>query len=216
MSWDLNGDDALYGTGGSASPMLTGTLYSIGACEENDADCLSCLGMMYDHGYQNNPTEHTRATGFYACAISGGDVSATYNLANTLANGAEGVDADPVRAVELYSRAIDKGSLDGGAGICSFSNLDHLLLRDAEGLDPDPTRAVDLFNWAIAEGDVQARVSLASLLENGAHGVDADPIRAAELYRRAFDEGFHTGAMFDLAVLFENGAPGLDADPARV
>lgn len=211
-AWGFNGGDALYGIGCPASPTLAVALFSIGACEESDAECLANLADMYYNGYQKNIQNSVKAKEFYACAIDeGAGVRAMNNVANLHKDGTHGVDADPVRAVELYDRAIDEG-----ADVLAMCNLANLLKDGAHGVDADPVRAVELYNRAIDEGsDVDAMRNLAVLRFIGAPGVDADPAQAVNLFNRAIDEGADVNAMVACANVLKGGAAGVDANPAR-
>lgn len=103
-------------------------------------------------------------------------IRAVILLAMLLEDGAEGVDADPTRAVELYTRAIDEGG-----NVTAMLRLAFLFEKGALGVDPDPAQAVDLYTRAIDDGaDTNAMNNLANLLKEGAAGVDANSSRAAE------------------------------------
>ena len=56
-----------------------------------------------------------------------------------LENGAEGVEQDAPRAVDLYTRAINEGNHIG-----AMNNLALLLENGAEGVDPDPALSSEL------------------------------------------------------------------------
>lgn len=56
----------MYGNCGPACPTLAAKMLSIGAFEENDAECLGSLCVMYELGYQMNPSEPVRAAKFYS------------------------------------------------------------------------------------------------------------------------------------------------------
>lgn len=106
------------------------------------------------------------------------------NLGPLLADGADGVDADPARAVVLFSLAIDERG-----NTSAMYNLANLLDEGADDVDADPARAVELYCRSIDEGrHIGAMYTLACLLEDGADGVEADPARVVDLYSRAIDE----------------------------
>lgn len=147
----------------------------------------------------------------YSRAIDQGSVLAMCNLADLLVKGAEGVTADPARAVEMYSRVIEKG-----AGTEAMNSFGVLLQYGAEGVDIDLGRAVDMYRRAVDGGNTLAMHNLASVLVKGPGAVDPDPIRAVDLYSRAIDEGAHVDTMNCLANLLIDGAFGVAADPAIV
>lgn len=105
------------------------------------------------------------------------------DLATFLIDGAKGVDADPVRSVELFGRAIDGGS------VTSLNKLAVVLEKDAKRVDADPVRAAELYRRAIDGGEVIAMVNLARLLSKGARGVNPDRARAIALYSRVIEHG---------------------------
>lgn len=72
------------------------------------------------------------------------------SLASILTCGAEGVDAFPAGAVQLYETVIDEEG-DVGAMVALA-----LLLQDgADGVDKNPTRAAHLYERAIIEEVMQ-------------------------------------------------------------
>ncbi|CDF39166.1 Sel1-repeat containing protein [Chondrus crispus] len=136
------------------------------------------------------------------------DVWAMNTLGLMVHNGAEGVEADVVRAMELYELAISKGD-DGSA----MNNLGCLLEKGGEGVEKDAVRAKELFERAINEHDfVPAMNKLGLMVEEGADGVEADAVRAMELYELAISKGRNGIAMYNLGILLRDGAEGLDCN----
>lgn len=75
-----------------------------------------------------------------------GNVFAMWELAMILENGGEGVDCNPARAVEYYSR-----SKEGGCEIAQLS-LARLLLRGADGVEIDSGRTKELYRSMVRDG----------------------------------------------------------------
>ncbi|CDF32355.1 unnamed protein product [Chondrus crispus] len=139
------------------------------------------------------------------------DVPAMNKLGLMVHNGAEGVEADVVRAMELYELAISKGD-DGSA----MNNLGCLLEKGGEGVGKDAVRAKELLERAINEHDhVEAMNNLGLVVEEGAEGVEADVVRAMELYELAISKGDDGSAMCNLGCLLETGGEGVEKDAVR-
>lgn len=106
------------------------------------------------------------------------------NLRLYLQLGAQGVDSDPVRAAQLYTRAV----YEGGEYL-AISNLACLLQYGAERVDANHVRAEELFESAIDAGVENSMVDQARLLTKGTDGIDADHTRAIALYSHVIEEG---------------------------
>lgn len=195
---------------------------------------------MYNQGFQNNPAESVKSVQFYERGVEEVSGAAMAKLARLLKEGAEDVDRDPTRAVQLYQRAIDKGE-----DVSVILELADLPKDGAEGLDADPARAMQLYERAFeesaytglianfsrlkadparvlrlferAEEDADAYTMwyLANQLKDGAKGLHPNPARAVQLYERAIVEHEYTFSMMDLADLLKHGAEGVKADRAR-
>ncbi|CDF40948.1 Sel1-repeat containing protein [Chondrus crispus] len=75
-------------------------------------------------------------------------IKAMFHLGLLLEEGAEGVKRDPVRAVELYERAIaERGDIE------AMFHLGKLLRKGADGVERDAVRAIELYGRAIEKGD---------------------------------------------------------------
>lgn len=120
------------------------------------------------------------------------------------------MNADPVRSVELYQKAIDVGvDINGMVNLHSIGT---------EGVEVNFLKAMELYEHTVMKGGhVNAMFGLAVLLENGngAAKVEANLMRAVELHERASQEEGLIGASFNLASLLENGREGLSPNPAR-
>ncbi|CDF34558.1 Sel1-repeat containing protein [Chondrus crispus] len=139
------------------------------------------------------------------------DVYAMNKLGLMLHNGAEGVEADAVRALELYELAISKGT-----NCSAMYNLGCLLEKGGEGVEKDAVRAKELFERAINEhGHVGAMNNLGLMVKEGADGVEADAVRAMELYELAISKGRNGIAMYNLGILLRDGAKDLDCNLVR-
>ncbi|CDF38170.1 Sel1-repeat containing protein [Chondrus crispus] len=139
------------------------------------------------------------------------DVGAMNDLGLMLHNGAEGVEADAVRAMELYELAISKGIKSS-----AMNSLGRLLETGGKGVEKDAVRAKELFQLAINEhGHVGAMNNLGLMVEEGAEGVEADAVRAMELYELAISKGRNGIAMYNLGILLRDGAEGLDCNLVR-
>lgn len=134
------------------------------------------------------------------------DSDCLYELARMYQQGFVNNDPQPERAFQLYSEAIDIGSVD------ALNNLGRLLQKGAEGVPADPAEAKTLYTRAISKGSVSAMNNLGRLLAKGAEGVQAEPEKAKELFQRAIDKGVKN-SLVCLARLLVQGAPGVEADP---
>lgn len=89
------------------------------------------------------------------------DADAIYSLATLLEKGTKGLEPDPARSVQLFTRAIDMGHIE------SLTRLASLLEEGADGVDPDHTRAVSLYTRAVEEGaSIEAMKTLHCSLRN--------------------------------------------------
>eukprot|EP00178_Gracilaria_changii_P002659 TRINITY_DN1396_c0_g1_i6.p1 TRINITY_DN1396_c0_g1~~TRINITY_DN1396_c0_g1_i6.p1 ORF type:complete len:1292 (-),score=238.65 TRINITY_DN1396_c0_g1_i6:876-4694(-) len=84
-------------------------------------------------------------------------VRSIHSLALLLVDGAEGVERDASRAMQLYESAIANGN------VYAMANLANLLVDGAEGVERDASRAMQLYESAIANGNVYAMANLANL-----------------------------------------------------
>lgn len=134
-------------------------------------------------------------------------------LARVLQEGASGVGADPVRAIQLLERAIDERDF-----YKAMIQLAVMLNEGAEGVQNDSERAEQLFERAVAiverfigkYENVIVLNELEFVLVHGGARV-ADPARAVQLFLRAIKQG-REESMVHLALLLTTGAERVPAD----
>ncbi len=103
-------------------------------------------------------------------------MNAALSLGRLLEDGVKDIPADPSRAMELYTRAMN-------AGIDSALNEVARLHNIGKGVERNLSYAAKIYNRAIEEaGSVEAMRNLALLLEDGAEGVPKDPKRAVQRF----------------------------------
>lgn len=96
------------------------------------------------------------ARAWFSKAAEQGDVEGQMGLARMVALG-EGGEADPARAIELYTAAADNGSLEA-------MRILYVAQRDGDmGLDPDPQAATMWLKRGAEAGDPWSRETLESV-----------------------------------------------------
>lgn len=135
-------------------------LFSIGAFERWRGECATELAHMYLFGFQNKNPQPVIASHLYRRAIdTAGTCNAMNGLAFLLGEGAEGVQADPVEAVQLSMRAAEGGS------VRAMYNLTVLFEKGTEILTSNPAKAAKLYKRAVDEGGhVRSMYNLAIML----------------------------------------------------
>lgn len=79
------------------------------------------------------------------------------NLALLLENGAEGVDANPVRSVELYRRAMEERRSEH-----AVVNLVRLLSKGTKGVTRDRARPIELYSRVTEQGTNASQIRIAT------------------------------------------------------
>ncbi len=155
--------------------------------------------------FENAPLTYEMCT--EAIAAGGKCYDAMYNLAQLLEHGAQGVPADPARAVELYTKAAEEGG-----HLYAMHCLAAIHESGECGLKKNSARAVALYTRCIASGgEEDSMINLAIILKDGAEGVPADPKRSLDLYMRAIAEFNSADALPYLAELLADGSAGVTA-----
>ncbi len=180
---------------GSASPALRAavTAYRAGdlaAAESSlrtlaptDADAAAWLGaLLLERGL---PREGLRLIQQSADA---GSAEGMHRLALVYAQGDGGTPRNDARAVELFTRAAEKGHRRAQL------NLGTLYLR-GQGVPRDIIQARAWLEKAAVEGDPYALYVLGRAMEESAGPVGADSIRATDLYRQAAEKGHPLAAL---------------------
>lgn len=148
--------------------------------DNGDPKALYDMAYLYDTGYADIPVDTALSTKYYTLSADAGYAPAQNYLGFRYYRG-EGVERDPLHAVELITRAAEQGDPKGA------NNLGWLLI-EGEGVVHDYTKAAYWLSKA-AEAGLPAGISqLADLYKKGL-GVDADSLKAACLYERAIECG---------------------------
>lgn len=116
-----------------------------------------------------------------------------------------GVEADPVRAADLFREAVE-------LGVTPALNRLALMTRDGTGMEADPEAAAALFEQALDAGDAKGGFYLGNMYREG-KGVDIDHARALTHYERAALMG-HPLSQYNLGAMILSGY-GTLADPAQ-
>lgn len=120
--------------------------------------------------------------------------------------GNELIQEDPIRAVELYERAV-KTSRNTDA----YYNLGQIYTKGLEDISPDPKLAYRNFAMAAQLGDVSAQFYLGHLYRVGSREVEVDLASSRQYIEMAAEQG-HPGALHYLALMHRNGEGGLEVN----
>lgn len=138
-------------------------------------------------------------------AAEAGDPNAQ-NIVGDAYDSGKGVEPDPLKAREWWSRAAEQG----------FSkaqyNLGRLLSQGAEGIEPDYTEAERWLTAAMDQENGDAFNEMGRMWAEG-RGREADPAKALEFYRKGAELGSRA-AIANLGAAYAVGA-GVDVDYAR-
>lgn len=170
-----------------ADPAGAAGLYEKAAALGDAASC-SSLGYMLMVG-EGIPADREKAVEWLSEASDLGDVKAMCNLGSLV------LEDDPVRALGLFEKAGEMGSITGMRNAA-------VMHRTGAGIPIDMGKAVEWLSKA-SETDVPSMAALAHILRTG-EGVPADKPRAAELYRRAAGMG-DADSQYDLAMMLDSG-----------
>ena len=157
-----------------------------------DADCEWLL----KHGRSSSLEEIKAKVEEYEPSAEAGNMYGQYLLGVCCYQGWGGVAKDRVKAVELWSQAVQQGLAQaqfnlGGA------------YEDGEGVIGDKKKAFELYTLAANQGNSNAQFNLGNCYEYG-EGVDEDTKRAVQLYTLAAHQS-HINAQYNLAACYENG-----------
>lgn len=111
--------------------------------------------------------------------ISEEELDAMYEEASSYMTMSNGKPKDAQKALKLYQKAADAGSLKAKVALAD------LLCNGNETVAAHPVQALRLYEVGVAEGDIRAIHGLATLLSDDTSGVDKDQDRALRLYERA-------------------------------
>ena len=92
-----------------------------------------------------------------------------------------GIEKDYQKAVELYTRAIEKGNSH------SMNNLGYMYYN-GHGVEQNYQKAIELYTLAIEKGNLSSMNNLAIMYNDG-NGVEQNYQKAIELYTRAIEKG---------------------------
>ena len=150
--------------------------------------------MCYEEGI-GVERDFRRAAALYERAANGGDVLASYYLANLYHLG-RGVEENPEKELALYRYAAEAGH--AGAQ-CQYGYC----LQLGRGCERNPEAAFAWYQRGMEGGNATACNNLAAMLEDG-EGCEKDRKRAAELYEQAYSMGAAKGA-YNLGRMYRNG-----------
>ncbi len=117
-----------------------------------------------------------------------GSAEGAHRLALVFAQGDGGTPRSDARAVELFTRAAEKGHRRAQL------NLGTLYLR-GQGVPRDLVQARAWLEKAAVDGDPFALYVLGRAMDESMGPVGADPVRAANLYRQAAEKGHPLAAL---------------------
>lgn len=173
------------------------------AATQGDATAAANLGTCYERG-RGVTADPGQALRWYRRASQLGLARGRRSLAQLLAEGAEGVPADPYLAYALCLH-------EALAGDAAAQNTVGRFVMDGTGVSADPARAVAWYRKAAAQGHALAQYNLAGCLSLGI-GAPEDREGAIELYYQAASQGL-TAALEELNELDQ---PLLLVDPVRL
>ena len=147
------------------------------AADEKDDSAMNILGVCYMTG-MNVAIDEVKAIDYLSQAAELENVQAMRNLAIVLENSSE---PDIKRAVELYTKAADKGDSYAlnNLGVCYLTG---------DGTKKDVHKAVYYFEKAVKAGDDFAMINLADCYSIG-NGIRKNDKKAFDLYKQAADKG---------------------------
>jgi uncharacterized caspase-like protein/TPR repeat protein len=126
------------------------------AASPPDRNAIRLQGMLYDQNYESGsgfPKIMPLAVSYYRKAAEAGDVGAALDLARILANGSDGLPADPAEAARWLKVAASAGQADGEYELAK-------LVRDGRGVPKNPDEAARLFRRAADHGSGEAVAEL--------------------------------------------------------
>ncbi|MGJ8672147.1 tetratricopeptide repeat protein [Rubritalea sp.] len=150
------------------------------AAELGDPAADYMLGDWYSSGTVVLLCRKTAKT-YYDKAAAGDLPKYTYHVATVYLNGSR-VLKNPIHAVELYERAVEKGYKP------AIVRLAEIYRNGERGVSPNMKRAVELFTIAAEKNDADSQLVLCELSIKG-EGVEKD-LKVAKLWaEKAFDNG---------------------------
>lgn len=136
-------------------------------------------------------------------------ISVMLNLATMVLHSMDDVEKDALRAVQVYQRAIEGGSIGALYHLARFREKDH------EGLPCDINCAAELYMRVVeVRGDMRAMNELLRLLCMGFEGVQQVAERTAKVLERVGNGG-NGNASVSLARLLQQDVNGVEKDAAR-
>ena len=175
-------------------------------CKWDDtADCeaqctLGDLASCTNLGFRQNPRlpeGNQRAKELFERACNGGEPTGCYRLGVLLAEGREGVSADPARAAKVLEQACAAGV---GAS-CRDASVYYDL--GVPGIAQDVARSLAYQRRGCNSGDGASCVQIAYRYRDG-KGVPRDPGRAAEYFQKGLD-GRLAPSYYELGLLYSKG-----------
>lgn len=138
---------------------------------------------------------HQEARTFLERAVSMGSSSAQALLGHVYAYGLGGVDADSLKAIELYEEALASNASEAAGE--AANGLGRVYFHGVGGIPVDYERAMSLFELAAHSGHADGVYHTAMLLSN------ANPARAHEFLAASAEAG-HLKSLYRLAKLKES------------
>ena len=161
------------------------------AADEKDDSAMNILGVCYMTG-MNVAIDEVKAIDYLSQAAELENVQAMRNLAIVLENSSE---PDIKRAVELYTKAADKGDSYAlnNLGVCYLTG---------DGTQKNAHKAVYYFEKAVKAGDDFAMINLADCYSIG-NGIRKNDKKAFDLYKQAADKGNIAGIKAVADILYK-------------
>lgn len=159
----------------------------IQAIEHGESAAFVPLGNIVCDGRDGKPPDPTEAIRLFQLAIDTGDRNARgmafAAYGELMERGCADVEANGVKAVELYRQGIENGNSH------AIILLAISLIEGRPYLDRDCVEACELLEQGIELGSTASMTSLANLLKHGGEGVEQDVSRAKDLLNDALNAG---------------------------